>query len=142
MPEPAARVAGAARPLAQHVSPTLRALPVVCPFAPALELAADDDGTIHVLAECAEGVSESHALESLMGVASWAAEHAAVLQFAVPASADGAKGPVLAAGRPVMHLLTDSPRNVRRLLDAELRVHLLTQVSMGDRTAWVCKALN
>ena len=43
---------------------------------------------------------------------------------------------------PTMHVFTDRPNDVRRLLDTEVRVHLLSSVEVDGRTAWCCTDLN
>ena len=59
----------------------------------------------------------------------WALAHASLLSL-------GHRG--MTQEPAVCHLMTDSPKSVRRLGDSELKLHLLT--GSGDR--WVCVELN
>jgi hypothetical protein len=126
------RIAGL---LTGHV-PGLRTLEARCPYAEEVELAAGADGTLHLLARAA-GEQERDAVESLVAAAAWARAHGTLLTLACAGAAtvDGSR-------RPVMHLLTERAREVRRLLDADLRVHLLAPVEVEGRAGWFCTELN
>lgn len=109
-----------------------------CPFAGAVELAADEAGRLHLIASDRDQ-SGREATTQLLAAASWARAHLALLLRAEPALAQPtADDP----HEPTMHLLTDDARSVRAILDADVRVHLVTRVSLGGRTGWVAAELN
>jgi len=103
-----------------------------CPFEPLVELAFDQDGRLHTLEH-----SEDATVSSLLTATSWAAQHSELIALTVDAG-DRVR-PGLA---PTMHVFTDRPHEIRRLLDTEVRVHLLRDVEMDGRTAWCCTDLN
>jgi len=130
-PEYAARLTG------------LTALSARCPYCPAVELAADAGGTLHLLAG-AGGIAgrnaasdAGQAVGQLLSAASWAEDHAPLLAEAHPVLRGGQTG-----SGPVLHLLTDEPRSARTLLGTGVRIHLLTPVEVGGRQTWVCSDLN
>lgn len=118
--------------LAQHVA-GLRPLAITCPDDEGVELAADGEGTLHLLLEDADET----AVERLTAVEAWAAKHRRLIAMAA-----GDASPVDAT-RPVqMHLLTPRPRAVRHLLDARIHLHLLAEVRVNGSAAWFCTELN
>ena len=98
-----------------------------CPFEPGVELAADGQGRLHLLAE--GGVREATA--SLAAAGGWAGEHLSVLRLT-----PGGEG--LGGALPVKHLMTREPKAARRALDTDLRVHGLACAG----GAWVALDLN
>lgn len=122
----------------------LRPVSVLCPYAPGVELALDASGGLHLLvrAEPDDGDDgEQKALSQLLVASAWAEAHAMLL---VPAlAATGAPAAHAAATqRPVAHLFTDRPKRSRRLLETDVRVHLLARVNIGGQSGWYCTALN
>jgi len=127
-PETPARRPG--RPLTPHI-PTLRALEPRCPWARDVELAADESGGLHLLVSAREG-----AMRALTIAEAWAREHAELLRLACRSEVD------LDLTRPVeRRLFASDPSAVRRLLDAPIRVHLLTEATPSV-PGWVCTPLN
>jgi hypothetical protein len=98
----------------------LRTLDLRCPFAPGVELAADRDDRLHLLAECRGGGDE--AVRDLLSAEAWAATHGALLRRALGVSVGSG-----AQERPTMHVLTETPRALRRMLDCPVRVHALVR---------------
>lgn len=111
----------------------LRLTPVRCPFAPAVELAADARGRIHLLADAASDAGATVSL--LLGAGAWARENHSVLGLACP-------GLDPRFAEPVLHLFTDQPAAMRRLLDGFFRVHLLRWVEARGERVPVCIDLN
>ena len=64
---------------------------------------------------------------------SWTESHGALLGPAI----GGEK-----VGKPTLHLFTDRPKASRRLLETNLRVHLLAEVSVGVERGWYFADLN
>lgn len=130
-PEPASNAASAgACPL-----PGLTAVAVRCPDATTVQLALDGRGHLHLLALAEAGdVSPAEAVEHLLTAAAWARKHRDLLALALPrlASVDALQ----------MHLLTDRPKHVRGLLDAEIRLHALTRINVAGRTHTATVELN
>lgn len=114
--------------LARHL-PGLIPLPAPCPVAPAVELAVDAAGRVHALAPAAV----QGALDQLLAASAWTGTHADWIRLAAPHAA---------GGDAAMHLFTDEPAPVRRLLDSGVRVHLLVRVTVKGEDAWVCRSLN
>lgn len=110
--------------------PGLSGTTIRCPYAEGVEFGVDDSGSLHLLARAATAASQDSALADLLVAASWASAHAAFL---------GARA---RPQRPVMHVFTDQPKRSRRLLDTDVRVHVLAPVSIGSQTAWYCAELN
>ncbi|MCC6660135.1 MAG: hypothetical protein IT437_04535 [Phycisphaerales bacterium] len=107
--------------------PGLVALRARCPFEPGIELAADGQGGLHLLAQGAP----REAAASLASAAGWAGEHLEILRLT-----PGGQG--LTGSLPVKHLLTREPKAARRALDTDLRVHGLACAG----GAWVALDLN
>lgn len=135
VPASVAGLAGTA-PLALHLD-GLKPLQSACPMAPGVELAADETGRLHLLARAAGG-GVDEALSQLAAAAGWAGVHLPLLRLA--ARADGAR--LDGTGRPVLHLFSADARAVRRLGDADVRLHLLVRVEVGGQAGWYCTALN
>ncbi|HVZ94410.1 MAG TPA: hypothetical protein VG797_07865 [Phycisphaerales bacterium] len=119
-----------------------------CPFDQGVELAADRDGTLHILlADEAMPLAEpsaaqpgdlpAHRVERLIAVSAWARKHLELIALAAAAIM-----PIDSVRPPVMHFFTPRPKSVRALLDAEVRLHALAPVHIEQRTAWCCLELN
>jgi hypothetical protein len=124
--EPARRCAT----LAAHTG--LVTLEARCPYAPGVELAVDDDGALHLLAEM--GRPGCEALKQLLTASAWAVAHAMLLRAAAPG--------LTASRRPVLHLFTCDAREVQHLWDCDVRLHLLAPVMVGGQCGWYCGRLN
>jgi hypothetical protein len=121
--------------LARHL-PSLAALSITCPYAPSVELAVAEDGALHLLA--LEGsAGEQPAVAQLVTAAAWVRDHMPLLRLAAPA--DGRR---LSEADPILHLLTTRAAAIRRLGESGVRLHVLTNVRVGDQTAWACADLN
>lgn len=157
-PEPAEitphalEVAGGAEPDGEpEITPTdevslaefigeLDPLPARCPYAPGVELAVAADGRLHLLARCGgestcgSPLTQGRAIEQLTTTSAWALAHAALL--------GGARAGLRIDGEhlPILHLVTDRPRDARRLLESEIRVHLLARAEPAR--PWVYRDLN
>lgn len=139
LPEPGRRpLASPAQPsskphsLARHLG-SLEPLATVCPYAPEVELAIDPDGKLHLIASAKNDPGTT--LTSLTTVRAWAEAHASLITMAHPR---------MTATNAICHLLTDSPKSVRRLGDSDLRLHLLTAPpgTREEDAGWVCVELN
>ncbi len=122
--------------LSRHLA-GLAPLPVTCPYAADTELAADARGIVHVLARVEGGRSPGEVISRLVSVAGWVSDHLALLRLAVPAARLSPEG-----AETTLHLFTDEPKGVRRLLDSGVRLHFLASLEADGRTAWVCRELN
>lgn len=103
-----------------------------CPFEPLVEFAFDQDGRLHALEH-----ADHATISSLLTASSWAAQHAELIGQTLDA-----QGRVRPGMAPTMHVFTDRPNAVRRLLDTEVRVHLLNSVDVDGHVAWCCTDLN
>ncbi|MBS0191250.1 MAG: hypothetical protein U0573_15590 [Phycisphaerales bacterium] len=126
-PSPYSQTSSHMPTLAGHIG-GLQSLPTNCPYAPGVELALDSTGRLHLLARTTQAEPGS-TLALLTTARDWALAHASLLSL-------GHRG--MTQEPAVCHLMTDSPKSVRRLGDSELKLHLLT--GSGDR--WVCVELN
>ena len=125
----------------------LRPVSVLCPYAPGVELALDPAGGLHLLVrtEPEDGEdSEQRALSQLLVAGSWVEAHAMLLGPALAqAGAPAAFArPMHESCKPALHLFTDRPKRSRRLLETDVRVHLLARVSIGGQSGWYCTELN
>ncbi len=110
----------------------LRPIAARCPDDPDAELALDASGTLHVLRRGPESV------ERLVAVGAWAQRHASVLSLTLR---DGER--LNHGAPPVLHLATDSPRDVRHLLEGPVRIHLIARAeTRSGEAAWCCVDLN
>ncbi|HPO94010.1 MAG TPA: hypothetical protein PL072_11115 [Phycisphaerales bacterium] len=111
-----------------------------------MELAADQLGRLHVLARFDQDHVDETSLGVLLIAAEWAKAHAALLKAAAPAlctSASSHSTPAIdTAALPIKHVFTDQPRKVRRLLETDVRVHLLSPVRVAGHDGWFCTPLN
>ncbi len=103
-----------------------------CPRAGSIQLAVDDAGRLHALAQ-----QEPEVLALLLCASAWAVEHAALLSQAQPGV------DIDAATEPILHLFTSAAPKVRLLLDSKLRLHLLLRPPCERRAGgFVCADLN
>lgn len=144
-PAPVARPAASApaRPVPACVSAAdslvshlveLKSLPIRCPYADGIEIAVDDGGSLHLLARSNSDASDDAALAALLVASSWSEAHAGILRGVTPRLAG--------EQRPTLHLFTDRPKRSRRLLETNLRVHLLAEVEVNGQAGWYCTELN
>ncbi|MBX3357195.1 MAG: hypothetical protein KF745_02085 [Phycisphaeraceae bacterium] len=117
--------------LARHI-PGLTPLPIRCPGAPSIDFAVGESGSLHALGHRTAGAGD--VTGSLLSASAWATANASLIAMAV-------KG-VTAESGVVQHLLTDEPRDVRGLLESDVRVHVLASVEVDGKTGWVCRPLN
>jgi len=110
-----------------------------CPYAPEVGLATDASGDLHLCVSTGRGTALNDpgmGVQRLLTAASWAADHAALL-----AAVHSGLRQDAAADGPSLHLLTDEPKDVRRLLDTGVRLHLL--IDAGDAGGVrICRELN
>lgn len=99
-----------------------------CPLAPSVELAVGLGGIMQTLRRVEAG-NEDGAVADLLIASTWVTQNAVLLGHPVGASVP-------------MHLFTDRPKRVRRLLDTGVRIHLLTSVRVGSDEGWCCMELN
>jgi hypothetical protein len=109
-----------------------------CPYAPSVEMAVGGDARLHLITFMGDAEHESAtptvraAMDQLAAAAEWALDHATLLRAA------GVSARLDATLPPISHLMTDRPRDVRRALDSEVRVHVLARTAEG----WICRDLN
>lgn len=139
-PKPAQAPAADARhtPMSSLL-PGLTLLETRCPKAGRVELATDEDGRLHLIAR--SGADPTQPVDSLVATSAWAREHLALLLRAEPTLAAPSADPE-SDSTPVLHLVTTEPKLIRPLLDADVRVHLLTEVEVAGQTARVTTELN
>ncbi len=119
--------------------PGLTLLETRCPKAGRVELASDENGRLHLIAS--SGADPTQPIDTLVATSAWAREHLALLLRAEPELAPPSADPE-SESDPVLHLVTTEPKLVRPLLDADVRVHLLTEIEVGGQTARVTTELN
>ncbi len=98
----------------------LQPLDVECPRAAGVELAFDQRGGLHVVAED----DSDAALQRLYVACDWAREHQTLLTRLNPWLAASARGE---APEITPHLFTTRPRERRHLADGSLRIHILVR---------------
>ncbi len=119
--------------LASHLV-DLQSTALRCPYASGIEVAIDGAGRLHLLARSKSESAEESTLAALLIASSWAEQHSGLLASSL--------GKVSSVARPTLHLFTDKPKHSRRLLETNLRVHLLAEVHVGAERAWYCTDLN
>jgi hypothetical protein len=127
--------------LAVHM-PSLRPLNARCPYAAGVEFALDDDGRLQVLARFDRVPIDETSLGVLLIAAEWAQAHGELLRAAAPTLTGQPDATIDLSAKPTMHVFTGEPKRVRRLLETDVRVHLLSPVTVAGETAWLCTALN
>ena len=130
-----------AGPAMAGLIPGLAPLESRCPHTASVELAADTDGRLHLLAFARDGVDAEQALQRLVAAAAWARAHFSLLLRCEPELAQPSADRAISSD-PVLNLLTDQPAAARDLLDADLRVYLVTRVSLAGHVGCVATALN
>lgn len=98
--------------------PGLTPLPIRCPFDRDPVLAIDQAGIPQVIATAAAGES-AQATQRLLSVGAWLWTSRELLSMVCPTLRTDAQ--------PILHLVTDRPTDVKRLLDSDLRLHLRVQ---------------
>lgn len=129
--------------LSGHVA-GLSSVPIACPYAEGVEFALDESGRLHVLGRLDTSRADEAALRDLMVASEWVQAHAPLLKLAGPSLRRGAEtgGDLDLSNGPVMHLFSSEPKKVRRLLETDVRVHLLSPVCVGGKSGWFCTPLN
>ncbi|MFT3685298.1 MAG: hypothetical protein QM783_10295 [Phycisphaerales bacterium] len=102
-------------PMAATLPAGMAALPVRCPFDRDPILAIDAAGHPQIIAAASAGES-STATQRLLAVGAWFWASRELLSMVCPALRTDTK--------PVLHLVTDRPTDVNRLIDSDLRLHL------------------
>ncbi|HYD01459.1 MAG TPA: hypothetical protein VEB22_09555 [Phycisphaerales bacterium] len=95
--------------------PGLTPLSVRCPFDRNPVLAIDAEGVPQIIAAADAGHS-ADAIQRLLSVAAWVSASRELLGMVCPALRTDAQ--------PVLHLITDRPTDVKRLIDSDLRLHV------------------
>lgn len=127
--------AAADRPALSSLIPGLRPAEFGWPDDPAVELARDAEGRWHALRDDFDGKG----VEGLVAAGAWLFRHRALVAAAAGIGrASQGRSIAHMETPPVLHLFTATPKEARRLLDAELRVHLLAPAA-GE---WCCVDLN
>jgi hypothetical protein len=119
----------------------LLAIDEQCPYADAAEFAIAADGRLHILVHTGIHTHNGHpggqgrALEELTTAATWAMAHTRLFTRTH-------RGLKLddTEHRPILHLVTDRPREARRLLETDIRIHLVAPVDPQAR--YICRDLN
>ncbi len=119
---------GAPLPLATYID-DVTPLDVCCPGHEQLELAVDAAGRLHVIAHEQE-------MRWLHVVAAWAGAHAEIIGRSCPGHW------IDAAAVPVLHVFTDRPASLGDLHGCDLRLHVLTPVTVDGRRGWYHAPLN
>ncbi len=104
-------------------------LAVRCPGHEAVELAADADGRIHVLAR-------EHLLRELRIVETWVHAHRQLIAMAC------AECEIDSDAEVVCHLFTNEPATLADLHGTGLSLHVLAPVTVAGRTAWYSAPLS
>jgi len=128
-PEPRASRAQATRGAASDAIAGLDSLRPHCPYHPEIELAADADGMLHLVARADNESTMGEAVTRLVATRAWASLHRDLLAMAE--SRVTIEGCVL----PTAHLVTTNARAARRLLDTDVRVHALAPDGRGQAIA-------
>ena len=114
--------------LVDHVE-GLRPVALRCPGQDCVEIAVDQDGRLHALAD--EGN-----LRGLLIVLQWMRRHATLVASAA------APEPVDARIEPAGHVFTDEPARVADLHGGDLHLHLLAPIRAEARGGWYAAPLN
>ncbi|MCW5767721.1 MAG: hypothetical protein KIT19_03490 [Phycisphaeraceae bacterium] len=94
----------------------LRDVGIRCPLFPAVQLATDADGRLHIV----ERSGSRDPMGNLLAVANWARSHASLLALAAPT--------IHNASDPMLHYVTSDPATDRRLLDTDVKVHAFVRL--------------
>ncbi|MEM1446284.1 MAG: hypothetical protein AAGF84_09530 [Planctomycetota bacterium] len=117
----------------------LHALPVRCPEHPDLQLTADAQGRLHLLARLDDADHPRATLLSLTDARRWATRHRQLLALTLgeDVTPDDATDPVL-------HLFTDQPDRAVPLasaIDPTIRLHLLQHLPLDTGPTWLATPL-
>ena len=118
----------------------LKALSTRCPYAPEVDLSVDAGGELHLAVRTGTGtpfLDPGMGVQRLLTAASWVADHAQLL-----AAVHGDLKAEAAMAGPALHLMTDEPKSVRRLLDTGVRVHLVVDAETSAGSIKICRDLN
>lgn len=127
--------------------PDAEAISARCPRHPAVQLAVDRGGCIHLMLMAAATVSVNDAIRELLEARAWAEEHRDLL-VPLRRGTNGAERAAPAATEPLMHLFTDHPRAALDLAYAGppgrrlIRLHLLKGAEAVDTTGHVHEELS
>lgn len=122
--------------LVRWITPGAIALEARCPTMPAVQLALDQQGRVHVMTA---NDNAREAAITLLEVQAWAVEHLAVLRLTQRQCRFDMDA------QPVVHLFaTDgiAAASMTRTLNASLKLHLLQQAHIGSQSTWVASPLN
>ena len=112
-----------------------------CPQHPQVELTLDESGGLHLLArhQQATGISVRDALYEMLDARGWVDQHISLLSLTQKQLRFDVQI------RPVVHLFTDDARGAAQLVANSakfVKLHLLSEVSIGDQSAFYCTELN
>ncbi len=119
----------------------IEAIGISCPSAGGVEFGIAQDGRLHLIAHVDGELNSGHpstqsrAVEDLLVAAAWATSHAKLLM-----STHAAIRLDDTLHTPILHIITTKPREARRLLDTNVRVHLVLRAS--DDHPWISMELN
>jgi hypothetical protein len=128
-PAPILASTAAASSLLTHV-PGLRPAPIKCPYHPAVEVALDEGGALHLLRHASSPAEVAAAVGSLFSASSWARDHSRLIGLAMQQSK--------ALEAPTLHLFTPAIKDCRGLAEAGIRLHLLARVEVEGKSGWFC----
>ncbi|MFI4860544.1 MAG: hypothetical protein ACIAXF_07690 [Phycisphaerales bacterium JB063] len=114
------------------------ALDARVPTAPAIQLAVDEHGAVHLLMHHSQADDPRRAVPEMLDARRWVTEHRELLALTQ-------RDRVFADTPPVLHLFTDRAEQATALvarLGDSLKLHLLQKVTLGRETGWFCTALN
>ncbi len=119
----------------------IEAIGINCPSAGGVEFGIAPDGRLHLVAHVDGELNSGHpsnqsrAVEDLFVAAAWAISHAKLLLSTyVAIRLDNT------LHAPILHIITTKPRDARRLLDTNIRVHLVLRAS--EDQPWIAMELN
>ncbi len=115
--------------------PGLAGIAARCPYAEEVQMAVDALGRLHLMAHADD--DDASAIEWLTVAGAWATEHLRLLGMTLPTSQR-----LDESLRPTMHLFSARATRVRRLLDTDLRVHVLADAGKAAQAGLVAVALN
>lgn len=108
----------------------LSRIDLVCPYAPAIELALDAAGALHL-------VSSADTFATLHRAAAWARAHEPLLRAALPTFRAAP-----ACTPPTCHVISEDPTLLRPLIESDVRVHLLVKATIGTQAIALARPLN
>lgn len=107
-----------------------------CPFAIDVELCVDPDGHLHLVA----ADDHSRPMTRLETVRAWVRDH-----FPLILRAESTLKHPCANDRSAdieLHLITDSPQSLRGLIDTEVRIYALAEVTVSNQTVHIATPIN